>query len=137
MVRRILFTLQHWVRHNPKGREAGTRQSRRLQSEVTPDKILMWPFRPPLNLTAPPMTLIDRVPQVTFKTRVRDESVPGPNPYRWQDLTSDEIFKGQTVVVFSLPGAFTPPVRRTTCRATKSSTTTSADSVLIGSFVCR
>ncbi|MFW6730845.1 MAG: peroxiredoxin [Synechococcus sp.] len=54
------------------------------------------------------MSLIDRVPQVTFKTRVRDEAVPGPNPYRWQDLTSDEIFKGQTVVVFSLPGAFTP-----------------------------
>jgi peroxiredoxin len=54
------------------------------------------------------MSLIDRVPQVTFKTRVRDESVPGPNPFRWQDLTSDEIFKGQTVVVFSLPGAFTP-----------------------------
>jgi peroxiredoxin len=54
------------------------------------------------------MTVIDRVPHVTFKTRVRDESVPGPNPYRWQDLTTDDIFKGKKVVVFSLPGAFTP-----------------------------
>ncbi len=50
----------------------------------------------------------DRVPDVTFKTRVRDESVEGPNPYRWQDLTSDEIFKGKKIVLFSLPGAFTP-----------------------------
>lgn len=48
------------------------------------------------------------VPQVTFKTRVRDESIGGENPFRWQDVTTDEIFKGKKVVVFSLPGAFTP-----------------------------
>ena len=53
------------------------------------------------------------VPQVTFKTRVRDESVGGENPFRWQDLTTDEIFKGKKVVVFALPGAFTP-----TCSST-------------------
>lgn len=54
------------------------------------------------------MTVVTHVPRVTFKTRVRDESVPGSNPYRWHDLTTDEIFKGRRVVVFSLPGAFTP-----------------------------
>ena len=48
------------------------------------------------------------VPQVTFKTRVRDESIGGSNPYRWQDMTTDEYFKNKRVVVFSLPGAFTP-----------------------------
>lgn len=53
------------------------------------------------------------VPQVTFKTRVRDESVGGENPFRWQDLTTDDIFKGKKVVVFALPGAFTP-----TCSST-------------------
>ncbi|MFM7754310.1 MAG: redoxin family protein, partial [Cyanobium sp.] len=52
--------------------------------------------------------MLDHVPSVTFHTRVRDESVPGPNPYRWQDLTSDAIFKGRKVVLFALPGAFTP-----------------------------
>lgn len=39
------------------------------------------------------------VPQVTFRVR---------NEHDWQDVTSAEIFNGKTVVVFSLPGAFTP-----------------------------
>ena len=54
------------------------------------------------------MAVIERVPDVVFKTRVRDESVGGSNPYRWQDLTTQDIFAGKKVVVFSLPGAFTP-----------------------------
>lgn len=40
-----------------------------------------------------------RVPQVTFHLRSDDA---------WQRVTSDELFGGKTVVVFSLPGAFTP-----------------------------
>lgn len=49
-----------------------------------------------------------KLPQVTFRTRVRDESVGGPNPYRWQDMTTADYFAGKRVVLFSLPGAFTP-----------------------------
>ncbi len=41
----------------------------------------------------------NRIPDVTFRTR-RDHD--------WVDLTSSEIFDGKTVIVFSLPGAFTP-----------------------------
>jgi thioredoxin-dependent peroxiredoxin len=48
------------------------------------------------------------VPDVIFKTRVRDESVGGDNPYRWQDVSTKEIFAGKKIVVFGLPGAFTP-----------------------------
>ncbi|NER99682.1 MAG: glutathione peroxidase, partial [Symploca sp. SIO1B1] len=40
-----------------------------------------------------------KVPNVTFKTRQNDE---------WVDVTTDELFAGKTVAVFSLPGAFTP-----------------------------
>jgi len=54
------------------------------------------------------MPVVNRVPQAVFKTRVRDESVAGDNPYRWQDRSTDDIFSGKKVVVFSLPGAFTP-----------------------------
>lgn len=39
------------------------------------------------------------VPQVTFRTR-RDHD--------WVDVDSQELFSGKNVIVFSLPGAFTP-----------------------------
>lgn len=54
------------------------------------------------------MTVGKCIPNVTFKTRVRDESIGGDNPFRWQDLTTRELFSGKRVVVFSLPGAYTP-----------------------------
>jgi peroxiredoxin len=41
----------------------------------------------------------DRMPAGTFKTMGKD----GP-----RDLPTDELFKGKTVVLFSVPGAFTP-----------------------------
>jgi glutaredoxin-like protein len=44
------------------------------------------------------------VPDVIFKTRANGEFV---------DVSTDDIFKGRTVVVFALPGAFTP-----TCSST-------------------
>ncbi|GAB2885992.1 redoxin family protein [Microvirgula curvata] len=45
-----------------------------------------------------------RVPNVTFRVRENNE---------WKDVTTDDLFKGKTVVLFSLPGAFTP-----TCSST-------------------
>ncbi len=46
----------------------------------------------------------DQVPGVTF--RVREDGA-------WKAVTTDELFKNKRVVVFSLPGAFTP-----TCSST-------------------
>jgi len=48
------------------------------------------------------------LPQVTFHTRVRDESIGGDNPFKWEDKTTDDYFKGKRVVMFALPGAYTP-----------------------------
>jgi glutaredoxin-like protein len=45
-----------------------------------------------------------RVPNVTFRTRQNNQ---------WVNVTTDELFTGKTVIVFSLPGAFTP-----TCSST-------------------
>ena len=48
------------------------------------------------------------VPEVNFMTRVRNDALEGPNPFEWKSLSTDDIFKGKKVIVFSLPGAFTP-----------------------------
>lgn len=56
-----------------------------------------------------------RIPSIIFKTRVRDESIGGPNPFRWQDVSSDALFGRGRVVVFSLPGAFTPTCSNKQC----------------------
>jgi len=56
---------------------------------------------------------IQTVPSVVFKTRVRDESIGGDNPFKWRDVSTADIFSNKNVIVFSLPGAFTP-----TCSST-------------------
>ena len=48
------------------------------------------------------------VPAATFKKRVRDASIGGENPFKWEDITTKEIFLGNRVLVFALPGAYTP-----------------------------
>lgn len=54
------------------------------------------------------MNIGTRLPNITFHTRVRDENVGGDNPYVWKDKTTDDYFAGKRVVLFALPGAFTP-----------------------------
>ncbi len=49
-----------------------------------------------------------KLPDVTFRTRRRDELIGGENPYRWQNRTTEELFGGKRVVLIGLPGAFTP-----------------------------
>ena len=52
--------------------------------------------------------LINQIPEIIFHTRVRDASIPGDNPFRWQDRTTRDIFEGKRSILFSLPAAFSP-----------------------------
>ncbi len=46
----------------------------------------------------------EKIPEVTFRTRVGD---------KWKTISTNELFKGKKVILFALPGAFTP-----TCSST-------------------
>ena len=48
------------------------------------------------------------LPHVTFYTRERDDSIDGPNPYKWVEKTTNDFFGKGKYILFSLPGAFTP-----------------------------
>lgn len=56
------------------------------------------------------MSIEINVPDVQFQVRAKNE---GTKSYEWQVLTSSDIFLNKRVVVFALPGAFTP-----TCSST-------------------
>jgi peroxiredoxin len=45
----------------------------------------------------------DIVPSVTFKARIRDESL-SPNPFKWKDVQSEDLFQSKRCVLFALPG---------------------------------
>lgn len=57
-----------------------------------------------VNIKTRDQLLGQAVPNVVFHTRAGDA---------WKDVSTDDLFKGKTVAVFSLPGAFTP-----TCSST-------------------
>lgn len=52
-----------------------------------------------INIKTRDQLVGQKVPNVTFRTRQGDS---------WKDVTTDELFAGKKVIVFSLPGAFTP-----------------------------
>ena len=52
-----------------------------------------------------------KVPYTNFKTRIGDTDAVGGCTFiggEWKDIDTTEIFEGKKVVVFALPGAFTP-----------------------------
>ena len=52
--------------------------------------------------------MIKNLPNINFKIRIRDESIGGENPFKWEEKSTNDFFGGKKTIIFSLPGAFTP-----------------------------
>ena len=52
--------------------------------------------------------MIKTLPNVNFNVRVRDDSIKGDNPFKWEKKSTNDYFANKKVILFSLPGAFTP-----------------------------
>lgn len=57
--------------------------------------------------------MLTHVPKATFKIRKTTGSLPENaacdlRPFEWKNLTTDDIFKGKSVIIIALPGAYTP-----------------------------
>ncbi len=53
------------------------------------------------------------VADATFHTRVRNDELGGANPFEWKTVTTQSVFGGKSVVMFAVPGAFTPACSET------------------------
>jgi peroxiredoxin len=48
------------------------------------------------------------LPDVTFYMRERCDSIESENPFKWVYKTTKDLFSNKRVIIFGLPGAFTP-----------------------------
>jgi hypothetical protein len=62
------------------------------------------------------VTLLTRIPlrdRDRLPYPVRNDALGGPNPFEWKDVSTAELFAGRNVVLFGVPGAFTPACSET------------------------
>ena len=67
--------------------------------------------------------MVQTLPEIIFRTRVRNDSIQSANPFEWKDISSVDLFAGRRIVLFALPGAFPPTCSQLICRVMTSYTT--------------
>ena len=65
--------------------------------------------------------MITKVPNVVFKTRVRNDALEESNPFEWKDISTANVFNNKKVVVFSTKVHSLRLAQHLTSHATKNS----------------
>tara|TARA_B100000123_G_C25730808_1_gene429153 strand:- start:1004 stop:1615 length:612 start_codon:yes stop_codon:yes gene_type:complete len=50
----------------------------------------------------------NNAPKVKLQCRKRDPKVKGPNKFCWNEINTKDLYKDRRIIIFGLPGAFTP-----------------------------
>ena len=54
-----------------------------------------------------------KAPNVTFETRIKDLKLKTDNKFKWTKLKTKDIYKNKKIIIFALPGAYTPTCSNT------------------------
>ena len=52
--------------------------------------------------------MIRKIPNVVLRTRIRQPEQKSENPFEWKEVSTHDLFKDTSSIIFSIPGAFTP-----------------------------
>ena len=47
-------------------------------------------------------------PIIDLKVRVKDKRITGDNKFKWSSINTKELYDNRRIVIFAIPGAFTP-----------------------------
>jgi peroxiredoxin len=50
----------------------------------------------------------DKIPAMVFRVRVKLEDAESDCQYDFKNISTEDLFKGKRIILFSIPGAFSP-----------------------------
>ena len=88
-----------------------TSKKQKDKKNRTSKKYLMRPNNK-MNNSCSSYSLINtngsKAPLVNLKIRIRDNRVSGDNKFKWSSINTQELYEDKRIIIFALPGAFTP-----------------------------
>ena len=96
---------------NKKNKRSKDQKDKKNKKDKKSKKYLMSPNNK-INNSCSSYSLINtngsKAPLVNLNIRVRDNRVSGNNKFKWSSINTQELYTDKRIIIFALPGAFTP-----------------------------
>ena len=96
---------------NKKNKRSKGQKDKKNKKDKKSKKYLMSPNNK-INNSCSSYSLINtngrKAPLVNLNIRVRDNRVSGNNKFKWSSINTQELYTDKRIIIFALPGAFTP-----------------------------